>query len=184
MRPDQVPCGCGRIPIPGRTEKRECGGQISGPRRAILPAHGYEKNTRVKLFFSIVNASVTIMTKGAGGGDGRPGRGPDTADPKPSNAAALRPGEGLGEGHHERPSEAQRRYLARGLREPGGKLPLFDEDGRMVPRKTVDSCIAYGWAQPWIANPIKPDWLVCRLTPLGYAVLTAEDSGPAPEEGR
>jgi hypothetical protein len=25
-----------------------------------------------------------------------------------------------------RPTEAQRRYLERGLNEPGGKLPLFD----------------------------------------------------------
>jgi hypothetical protein len=67
-----------------------------------------------------------------------------------------------------RPSEPQRRYLERGLTEPGGKLPLFDRDGREVPRKTIEACIANGWAESWIANPIKPDWLVCRLTPLVY----------------
>ncbi|MBZ0139419.1 MAG: hypothetical protein K8H87_06535 [Pseudorhodoplanes sp.] len=111
------------------------------------------------------------MTKGVRGGDVRPGRGPDTADPNPGNAAALRP------------SEAQRRYLERGLREPGGKLPIFDEDGRMVPRKTIDSCIAHGWAQPWIENPIKPDWLVCRLTPLGYALLTGDAPAASPRDG-
>ena len=70
-----------------------------------------------------------------------------------------------------RPSEPQRRYLERGLREPGGKLPLFDGEGREVPRKTVEACIARGWAEPWVANPIKPDWLVCRLTPAGYRAL-------------
>jgi hypothetical protein len=70
-----------------------------------------------------------------------------------------------------RPSEAQVRYLARGLEEPGGKLPLFDREGREIPRKTVEACIAHGWAEPWVANPMKPDWLVCRLTPAGHRVL-------------
>lgn len=70
-----------------------------------------------------------------------------------------------------RPSEAQRRYLERGLEEPGGKLPLFDRAGREVPRKTIEACIAHGWAEPWIRNPIKPDWLVCRLTPEGFRAL-------------
>jgi hypothetical protein len=70
-----------------------------------------------------------------------------------------------------RPSEAQRRYLERGLGEPGGKLPLFDRQGRLVPRQTVEACIAHGWAERWASNPIKPDWLVCRLTPEGYRVL-------------
>ena len=63
------------------------------------------------------------------------------------------------------------RYLTRGLAEPGGKLPLFDRDGREIPKKTIEACIAHGWAEPWIANPMKPDWLVCRLTPAGYRAL-------------
>jgi hypothetical protein len=70
-----------------------------------------------------------------------------------------------------RPSAVQRRYLSRGLTQPGGKLPLFDAEGRQVPRQTVESCIAHGWAEVWFANPIKPDWLVCRLTPAGYRAL-------------
>ena len=70
-----------------------------------------------------------------------------------------------------RPTDAQRRYLERGLTEPGGKLPLFDPDGREVPKKTIEACIDHGWAETWIKNPIKPDWLVCRLTPLGYRAL-------------
>jgi hypothetical protein len=73
--------------------------------------------------------------------------------------------------HEVRPSEPQARYLTRGLTEPGGKLPLFDRDGREIPKKTIEACIAHGWAEPWIANPLKPDWLVCRLTPAGYQVL-------------
>src|SRR5579862_6441365 len=69
-----------------------------------------------------------------------------------------------------RPTAPQRRYLERGLDQPGGKLPLFDRDGREVPRKTIEACIAHGWAELWIRNPIKPDWLVCRLTPAGVRV--------------
>src|SRR5262249_39922860 len=72
-----------------------------------------------------------------------------------------------------RPTEPQRRYLARGPSEPGGKLPLFDADGRQVPRKTIEACMAHGWAEPWFNNPIKPDWLVCRLTAAGYRILGA-----------
>ena len=32
----------------------------------------------------------------------------------------------------ERPTATQRRWLHRGLGQPGGKLPLFDEQGRHV----------------------------------------------------
>lgn len=70
-----------------------------------------------------------------------------------------------------RPTVAQRRYLERGLEQPGGKLPLFDREGREVAKKTIEACLAHGWAEPWTLNPIKPDWLVCRLTAAGYRVL-------------
>lgn len=73
-----------------------------------------------------------------------------------------------------RPTDAQRRYLERGLTEPGGKLPLFDRDGREVPRKTIESCLAHGWAQRWLNNPVNPDWLVCRLTVAGCRAIGAE----------
>jgi hypothetical protein len=83
-----------------------------------------------------------------------------------------------------RPSEAQRRYLERGLTQPGGKLPLFDRDGREVSRKTVEACLAHGWAAPWVHNPIKPDWSVCRLTPAGYRVLGSEPPAEPASGGR
>ncbi|MBB3932833.1 hypothetical protein GGR25_003897 [Kaistia hirudinis] len=69
------------------------------------------------------------------------------------------------------PSAAQRRYLERGLREPGGKLPLFDRNGREIDPRTVRSCIERAWAAPWFDNPLKPDWLICKLTPAGLAAL-------------
>ena len=80
-----------------------------------------------------------------------------------------------GDGDEERRLDlgnaAQRRYLERGLTQAGGKLPLFDRDGREISKRTVESCVANGWATPWVHNPIKPDWLVCRLTEAGYRVL-------------
>ena len=68
------------------------------------------------------------------------------------------------------PSVPQRDYLARGLNQPGGKLPLFDEQGQRVSPRTIQACIDQGWAVPWFNNPLKPDWLVCRLTAAGRAV--------------
>lgn len=70
-----------------------------------------------------------------------------------------------------RPTTAQLKYLRRGLEQPGGKLPLFDEHGQEVDVRTVRACLAAGWAEPWFANPLKPDWLVCKLTALGREVL-------------
>lgn len=71
-----------------------------------------------------------------------------------------------------RPTPAQRRWLERGLDQPGGKLPLFDEQGQKVHPRTVLACVERGWAARWFANPLKPDWLVCRLTDAGRALLT------------
>ena len=68
------------------------------------------------------------------------------------------------------PTAAQRAWLRRGLDQPGGKLPLFDEAGQRINERTIRSCIEHGWAKPWFDNPLKPDWLVCRLTHLGAVV--------------
>lgn len=70
-------------------------------------------------------------------------------------------------GPRARPSPAQRIWLARGLDQPGGKLPLFDRDGKRVSPQMVRACIDAGWAAPWFTNPLKPDWLVCKLTATG-----------------
>lgn len=66
-----------------------------------------------------------------------------------------------------RPTTIQRGWLRRGLGEPGGKLPLFDGDGQRISERTVRSCITRGWAEPWFDNPLKPGWLVCKLTDEG-----------------
>lgn len=72
-----------------------------------------------------------------------------------------------------KPTDVQRTWLERGLSQPGGKLPLFDEAGRRIDARTIRSCIDQGWAEPWFANPLKPDWLVCRLTESGRAVVAS-----------
>lgn len=68
------------------------------------------------------------------------------------------------------PSRAQRDWLRRGLGQPGGKLPLFDAQGRSVNPRIVKACLEKGWAEPWFSNPLKPDWLVCKLTETGRGI--------------
>jgi len=70
-----------------------------------------------------------------------------------------------------RPSQAQRWWLVRGLDQPGGKLPLFDRDGKRVSPQMVRACLDAGWAEPWFRNPLKPDWLVCKLTESGRRAI-------------
>ncbi|MBX6322228.1 MAG: hypothetical protein IRY94_10400 [Rhodospirillaceae bacterium] len=69
------------------------------------------------------------------------------------------------------PTAEQLRWLSRGRDQPGGKLPLFDEWGQRVDERIIRNCIARGWAEPWFSNPLKPDWLVCKLTSAGRALL-------------
>jgi hypothetical protein len=64
-------------------------------------------------------------------------------------------------------------YLRRGLSQAGGKLPLFDLDGQEIDRAVVRRCLERGWAEPWFHNPLKPDWLVCKLTPAGRQTAAA-----------
>lgn len=76
------------------------------------------------------------------------------------------------------PTQRQALWLARGLKQPGGKLPLFDEDGQRISVRTIRACLARGWAERWFANPLKPDWLVCRLTESGREAAERYRGGP------
>ncbi|WP_209002986.1 hypothetical protein [Stappia taiwanensis] len=92
------------------------------------------------------------------------------------NATAKRAGSRSGSRSPIRkPTRTQRAWLRRGLDQAGGKLPLFDAEGRKVPEKTIRACLAAGWAEPWFSNPIKPDWLVCRLTEAGRRAVAEPD---------
>lgn len=68
-------------------------------------------------------------------------------------------------------TQVQRTYLLRGISQPGGKLPLFDKNGQRYKDQTIKSCLKNGWCEPWFHNPIKPDWVVCKLTPAGRKIL-------------
>jgi hypothetical protein len=65
------------------------------------------------------------------------------------------------------PTENQLSWMRRGLAQPGGKLPLFDDNGQKISERTVRSCLEHGWVEPWFANPVKPDWIICKLTEAG-----------------
>ena len=64
------------------------------------------------------------------------------------------------------------KWLRCGLDQPGGKLPLFDELGQKVNERTIKSCAERGWVEPWFNNPLKPNWVICKLTPLGKMVAS------------
>lgn len=72
-----------------------------------------------------------------------------------------------------KPSDIQKKWLQRGIDQPGGKLPLFDDLGQKISTRTVESCIKSGWAEQWFENPIKPDWLVCKITDAGRKAIGA-----------
>ena len=96
----------------------------------------------------------------------------ETVDVAESNS------EGTGPAAAGQPSKTQLQWLQRGLDQAGGKLPLFDRIGQKVSEKTVRSCIRNGWAEPWFNNPIKPDWLVCRLTDTGRELAAGSPQVP------
>mgnify|MGYP000288951801 CR=1 FL=1 len=81
-----------------------------------------------------------------------------------------------------RPSMTQLAWLSRGLEQAGGKLPLFDHYGQRYDQRTIRSCIEQGWAEPWFNNPIKPDWMVCRLTEEGRELAAAGEALAEPAE--
>ena len=85
------------------------------------------------------------------------------------------------------PNARQMKWLRRGLDQPGGKLPLFDDNGQAVSRRMVEQCLEAGWVRRWFENPLKPDWLVCRLTETGRKLASGEPprkAKPAAASGR
>ena len=71
-----------------------------------------------------------------------------------------------------RPTSAQKKYLSLGVKQPGGKLPLFDDNGKRIATSTIEACLKAGWCEHWAVNPIEPKWLVCKLTSDGENVVS------------
>lgn len=123
---------------------------------------------------------MKMVVEGMGRASGRPVRRVRRRmSLKPGHGGGLRADYDVATGPVHRgdlvPTSTQRAWLKRGMGAPGAKLPLFDRSGREVPRRVVDACVRAGWAEPWFSNPSKPDWLVCRLTPRGQAVVSFLD---------
>jgi hypothetical protein len=95
---------------------------------------------------------------------------PDSQRPSPSNDDDALTRMSSASQPRTAPSRAQKAWLRRGLNQPGGKLPLFDAQGQSVSPRLVKACLARGWAEPWFSNPLKPDWLVCKLTDTGRGI--------------
>ena len=72
------------------------------------------------------------------------------------------------------PTKIQVRWMKRGVAQPGGKIPLFDDNGQKVNARTVKSCLEHGWVEPWFSNPIKPDWIICKLTSKGRKIIATK----------
>ncbi len=92
---------------------------------------------------------------------------PPLPDKAPERPKGLPPAPG-------QPTALQRTWLARGLDQPGGKLPLFSADARKVDPRTVRACLEKGWCETWYANPTKPDWIVCKLTEKGRGLFGSD----------
>ncbi len=90
---------------------------------------------------------------------------PRNDNPVPIVERALQPS------RNPQPTENQLNWMKRGLSQAGGKLPLFDENGQKINERTVRSCLEHGWVEPWFANPVKPDWIICKLTEAGRQLL-------------
>lgn len=75
------------------------------------------------------------------------------------------------------PSAGERAWLAAGLDQQQGKLPMFDADGQRIDPQIIQSCLDRGWCEPWLSFPGAPDWRPLRLTDAGMAALYGASSG-------
>ncbi|MET4805963.1 SPOR domain-containing protein [Limibacillus sp. MBR-115] len=75
-----------------------------------------------------------------------------------------------------RPSPAEKEWMRGGLKQPGGKLLLFDEEDEPIDPTIVRRCLDQLWVEPWQVGDQKPHsvFLACRLTPLGRRLITDE----------
>jgi hypothetical protein len=62
-------------------------------------------------------------------------------------------------------------WLKTGVNNPEGRLSLFDGGGQRIDGKIQRFAIQSELAEGWFANPMRPDWMVCRLTERGRRLL-------------
>ena len=64
-----------------------------------------------------------------------------------------------------------REWLSGGEAREDGRLAIFDQFGEPIDKKVIKTAIASGFAEPWFASPMRPQWTVCRLTQKGHDFL-------------
>lgn len=64
-----------------------------------------------------------------------------------------------------------RDWLRGGTIRADGRLALFDQFAEPIDKDLIKSAVASGFAEPWFASPMRPQWTICRLTPKGRAFL-------------
>ncbi len=67
-------------------------------------------------------------------------------------------------------------WLSGGLNRADSRLALFDQFGEPIDPNIVKSAIEKGLAEPWFSSPMRPQWMVCRLTSQGRHVLARRDA--------
>ena len=65
-----------------------------------------------------------------------------------------------------------RDWLNGGLNREDGRLAIFDTFGEPINKAVIKTAIASGFAEPWFSSPMRPQWMVCRLTAKGRAVVS------------
>jgi hypothetical protein len=65
-------------------------------------------------------------------------------------------------------------WLKTGLNNPEGRLSLFDGSGQKIPASIQRFAIQNDLAEGWFANPMRPEWMVCRLTARGQRALSGQ----------
>lgn len=68
-------------------------------------------------------------------------------------------------------------WLKTGAGNKEGRLALFDGTGQRVDQTVQRAALSQGWVEGWFANPMRPDWMVCRLTPSGRRFLAENTTG-------
>ena len=63
-------------------------------------------------------------------------------------------------------------WLQGGLNRSDGRLALFDRFGEPVDKAVIKTAIKQGLAEPWFSSPMRPQWMVCRITPKGRESLS------------
>jgi hypothetical protein len=66
---------------------------------------------------------------------------------------------------------AMRAWLRGGTTRQDGRLALFDQLADPIDKSLIKTAVVSGYAEPWFASPMRPQWTVYRLTPKGRAFL-------------